>query len=80
MYHKKQLFISYLFTSAVCGCVVPYCFGGDRGSGVGVCAAGTGQWVVYSQNKVVTQSMYICCWNPKSSRPCYYTTKLSVTL
>lgn len=59
MYHKKQLFISYLFTSAVCGCVVPYCFGGDRGSGVGVCAAGTGQWVVYSQNKVVTQSMYI---------------------
>jgi len=45
-YHKRQLFISYLFTSAVCSCVVPYCSGGDRGSGVGVCAAGRGQWVV----------------------------------
>ena len=65
MYHKWQLFISYLLTSAVCSCVVPYYFGGDRSGDMGVCAAGRGQCVVrmsHSQNKVVTQisAIFIC--------------------
>ena len=38
--------LATFFTSAVCSCVVPYSSGGDRGGGMGVCAAGPGQCVV----------------------------------